>query len=296
MTGWAGGQAPKPAVRGPWSFVRAGGRLLGLVAVIYGLLVVFLIIRCVEGLWSRPVSPRITRWACAASLAILGIRLEVEGQPATGPAAIVANHVSWLDIFALNAPQEIVFVAKREVRSWFGIGILARATGTVFIERHPRRVKTQQRQLAIRLDQGHRLLLFPEGTSTDGMQVLPFKSSLFAPFFSPDLVETIRIQPVTVQYQAPPGEDPRFFGWWGTIALAPHLLRVLRACPGGAVRVQFHPPVPVADFADRKALARSCEATVRAGLRQPISLDGRSAGLARVHDGQLLGDEKCEFK
>ncbi len=301
VSGWVGGPAPHPAPQGPWSNARAGGRLLALVAVIYGLLAVFLVMRSVEWPWGRPLSPRITCRVCKVSLAILGIRLVIEGRPGTGPRVIVANHVSWLDILALNAPQEIVFVAKQEVRRWLGIGLLARATGTVFIERHPGRVRQQQSLLTERLARGERLLIFPEGTSTDGLQVLPFKSSLFAPFLHPDLTATLRIQPVTVQYQAPPGEDPRFFGWWGSIALVPHLLRVLRARPGGAVRVRFHPPIPVADWTDRKDLARICERWVRAGLRPipvPVGMGpgDDSARRACPHDGQLLGNQEGKFE
>ncbi|MCY4259189.1 MAG: lysophospholipid acyltransferase family protein [Rhodobacteraceae bacterium] len=246
--------------------VRAGGRFLALIMTVYGLLVIFLAVRLLEWPWGRPITPCLTCLVCRASLTILGIRLKVEGQPTTHPAALVANHISWLDILALNAPQKIVFVAKREVRSWFGIGILARATGTVFIERKPGKVRDQQQQLASRLAAGDRLLMFPEGTSTDGMQVLAFKSSLFAPFLNPGIRESLHIQPVTVQYRAPPGEDPRFFGWWGAIVMGPHLLRVLRAKPGGAVRIRFHQPIPVLDFTDRKALAESCERVVRQGL------------------------------
>jgi lyso-ornithine lipid O-acyltransferase len=92
--------------------------------------------------------------------------------------ALVANHASWLDIFTLNACDRIYFVSKSEVAGWPGIGWLARATGTVFINRQGREAQMQKLLFEARLRAGHRLLFFPEGTSTDGQRVLDFKSTL----------------------------------------------------------------------------------------------------------------------
>ena len=119
-----------------------------------------------------------------------------------------------------------------------------------------------------RLAAGHKLLFFPEGTSTDGQQVLPFKPALFAAFFDPSLRDTLQMQAVTVNYQAPKGADPRFYGWWGDMDFGPHLLATLAAARQGGVQVIYHPPVRVADFADRKALAKAMEKQVREGLAQ----------------------------
>ena len=246
--------------------VRIILRCLALVVTIYGMLVVFWLARMVEFPWGRPFSPGITRMVCHASLRILGTSLVVNGKPMSQYGAVVANHVSWLDIFALNAPQDIFFVAKSEVRTWFGIGILANSTGTVFIERDPGKVKEQQSLFMKRLARGDRLLFFPEGTSTDGLQVLPFKSSLFAPFMTADLKDRICIQPVTIHYRAPPGEDPRFYAWWGSIEMGPHLLRVLAARSGGQVNVTFHQAVQASSYDNRKALARHCEQVVRSAM------------------------------
>ena len=108
-----------------------------------------------------------------------------------------------------------------------------------------------------RLRQGHKLLFFPEGTSTDGRRVLPFKTTLFAAFFEPSLRESMSIQPVSMIYHAPPGEDPRFFGWWGDMDLGPSLVKVLAQAPQGRVELVYHPAVRVADYADRKALGEA---------------------------------------
>jgi 1-acyl-sn-glycerol-3-phosphate acyltransferase len=269
VTGW--NEAPPPPARriGPGGWLRVALRGSAMVAVTFGGLGLHLLLRLAErplcGL-RRPVTARLARAVCRADLAILGLRRRVAGRPMAGHGAIVANHASWLDIFALNACDLVYFVAKAEVRGWAGIGWLARATGTVFINRDGREAAAQKRLLEARLDAGHRLLFFPEGTSTDGLRVLPFKTTLFAAFFSPHLRETCAIQPVTVVYTAPAGEDPAFYGWWGEMDFAGHLLQMLAARRHGSVEVVFHDPLPVAAFADRKALARAAEDAVRAAL------------------------------
>ncbi len=177
---------------------------------------------------------------------------------------LVANHSSWLDIFALNAGAPLYFVSKVEVADWPGIGLLARLTGTVFVRRDAREAGRQAAMLEDRILAGHRLLFFPEGTSTDGQRVLPFKPTLFASVFSERLRETALIQPVTVSYQAPEGYDPRFYGWWGDMEFGPHLLHLLAASKSGCVTVTWHTPLCVNAHKDRKEIARTAEAAVRA--------------------------------
>ncbi|WP_372841325.1 lysophospholipid acyltransferase family protein [Phaeovulum sp.] len=240
-----------------------------LATVVFGGLALLLLLRLIE--WplfrmQRPLTPWITEAVCRAALFILGIRYRVRGRPLGRKGAVVANHSSWLDIFALNACQRVYFVAKAEVAGWPGIGWLARATGTVFIRRDPREAGKQKALFEQRLKAGHHLLFFPEGTSTDGRRVLPFKSTLFSAFFNKELGREMRVQPVSVIYHAPSGEDPRFYGWWGDMTLGPHLMAVLSRWRQGAVEVVFHPPVRVDDFASRKALALHCEQEIRGAL------------------------------
>ena len=158
----------------------------------------------------------------------------------------VANHASWLDIFALNARKRVYFVSKSEVARWPGIGWLARATGTVFIRRDAREAQAQTEIFETRLDAGHKLLFFPEGTSTDGQRVLPFKIDAFRGLLRAGAARHLRIQPVTVIYTAPTGEDPRFYGWWGDMGFGPHLLQGAGRTRPGAVTLVYHPPVRVA--------------------------------------------------
>jgi 1-acyl-sn-glycerol-3-phosphate acyltransferase len=249
-----------------WS--RAAARGAALLVVNAGGLLLLLLLRLLERPLCgarRPVTPWITQGVCRTALLILGLRREVRGAIMRHPGAVVANHVSWLDIYVLNAGKRIYFVAKSEVAAWPGIGWLARATGTVFIRRDPREAAAQRALLEGRLAVGHRLLFFPEGTSTDGRRVLPFKTTLFEAFRG-DGTEAW-VQPVTLAYHAPEGEAASFYGWWGAMPFERNLLRMLAAPRHGRVVVTYHAPLRAAEHADRKALARSAEEAVRSGLR-----------------------------
>ncbi len=246
---------------------RIGLRAGALTVLVFGGLIILIVLRAIERTLfgqHRPLTPHITSFVCRNALRIIGIGFHISGTPMTGRGAVVANHSSWLDIFALNAAKRIYFVSKSEVASWPGIGWLARATGTVFIERNPARARLQTGIFRTRLLAGHKLLFFPEGTSTDGMQVLPFKTTLFEAFFAPELRDRIAVQPVAVIYRAPPGTDARFYGWWGSMAFGTHLLSMLAPARSGSVEVIYCAPLSVADFENRKSLAAACEAAVRA--------------------------------
>lgn len=250
-----------------WLRVALRGLTLG--GLVFGGLLILLLVRMMErpfyGL-HRPVSPHITQFVCRNAFRILQMPHRAHGARMTQNGAVVANHASWLDIFTLNARKRVYFVSKAEVAGWPGIGWLARATGTVFIRRDPKDAKLQQQVFEERLLAGHKLLFFPEGTSTDSLQVLPFKSTLFQAFFHDHLRHEMHIQPVTVIYRAPEGEDPRFYGWWGDMDFGTHLLKTLAARRQGSVEVIYHDPVRVDDFPNRKSLAAHVEQVVRSGM------------------------------
>lgn len=266
MSDWNRAEMAMPRIAvGGWLRVIGRGLVLG--SVVYGCLGLLLLLRLVERPLfgqGRPWTPQITVVVCRMALRILRIRLKVKGRALREPGAIVANHSSWLDIFTLNAAASVYFVSKEEVHGWPGIGVLARATGTVFIARRGTEAKRQQELFEERLRAGHRLLFFPEGTSTDSLHILPFKSTLFQAFFTVETRPPMQVQPVTVVYRAPAGRDARHYGWWGDMEFAPHLLMVLAAPRGGEVEVVFHAPVTVAAFENRKVLAAYCERVIRA--------------------------------
>lgn len=260
--------APQP----PHSFgtwLRFVLRAIPFAALCFGGLAVVLILRQPER-WRyglhRPYTPYITQFVCKGFFVITGITLNVRGTPMKEHGAIIANHASWTDIFTLHAAKRVYYVSKVEVRGWFGIGWLARATGTIFINRVRGEAKQQQKTLSDRLSIGHKLLFFPEGTSTDSIRVLPFKTTLFSAFFDPDLHSKLFVQPVTVIYKAPKGQPETFYGWWGDMSFGWHLVLVLGARKQGQVDLIYHPPIKVSDYPDRKALARACEEIVRSGM------------------------------
>ena len=254
-----------------WLRIVAKGILLGF--VVFGGLLLHLILRLIE--WpifgiSRPLTPFVTQRVCRISLSIIGVRYQSHGLPMTHEGAVVSNHASWLDIFALNASDRVYFVAKSEVAGWPGIGWLARATGTVFIRRDVRDAADQKSLFERRLTSGHKLLFFPEGTSTDGRRVVPFKPTLFAAFFSEALWERMWVQPVSVVYTAPVGGPETFYGWWGDMDFGGHLVRLLAASRHGRVDVYWHAPLAVADYENRKVLAKAAEESVRSAFGEKI--------------------------
>lgn len=262
-----------PPKLGLMGILRAILRGVPLAILVFGCLALLLALRIIErplfGL-QRPWTPYITQFVCRNAFRLLGIGFSVQGTPIRDRGAVVANHSSWLDIFALNAPQQIYFVSKAEVANWPGIGWLARATGTMFIKRDRREAKSQKTMMEDRLLAGHQLLFFPEGTSSDSLRVLPFKTTLFEAFFDHRLKDFILIQPVTVHYHAPQGAEERFYGWWGDMEFGPHLLSTLAAIKQGRVEVIYHAPLKVTDFSNRKSLAKATETHVRNGLQVRI--------------------------
>lgn len=263
---WDGAPPPDHVSWGPLAVLRIIWRGLGIVLIILvGLALLYslrLIERSIFGL-ARPWTPWITQVVCRLSLLWMGLTYARTGTPMTGQGAVVANHSSWLDIFVLNAADRVFFVSKSEVAGWPGIGALARAAGTLFIARDRRAAKMQTELFQERLLAGQRLLFFPEGTSTDGLRVLPFKTTLFASFFADGLREHLSVQPVTVVYHAPAGRDARTYGWWGDMEFGAHLLATLALPRQGRVEVKYHAPLPVSDYANRKALAAAAELAVR---------------------------------
>lgn len=267
---WDGGDPPPVPRRGIGGTLRIALRAPTMLLVLTIGMIVLMILRLLErpvyGL-HRPMSPHVTVAVCRAVLRIMGLRVALSGPCMTGPGAIVANHTSWLDIFVLNSLGPVYFVSKSEVAAWPGIGWLARATGTVFINRDRREAQAQTRIFQDRLMAGHRLLFFPEGTSTDGLQVLPFKTTLFAAFLADPLRARLQVQAMSVTYDAPEGLDARFYGWWGDMDFGPSLLTVLAQAPQGRVKVLRHAPLRVSEVNDRKTLAQRLEQQVRAGHR-----------------------------
>jgi 1-acyl-sn-glycerol-3-phosphate acyltransferase len=251
--------------------LRLGVRLIIYVVVTLELVALWALAMGLEKLiGGQKLSGAVVRIWARVGHSLCGLRLEIQGTEMTHGGALVANHTSWTDIFVLHSAAHIHFVSKAEVASWPVIGWLARVTGTLFVERKPLEAKRQQAQLAERIIGGDKLCFFPEATSSDGLRVLPFKSTLFSVFHTEELRELVWVQPVTVTYFPPKGRGKRFYGWWGDMDFGPHALMILGLSVGGRVRVTYHAPLKAADFAHRKDLAKAAGEAVREGLRKTL--------------------------
>lgn len=216
---------------------------------------------------------------------LLGIRIHASG--AIDPARatlVIANHVSWLDIPVLSAVAPVSFVAKREVGGWPFIGALARLQRSVFVDR-TRRTDTgrQSNEIAERLAEGEAIVLFAEGTSSDGNRVLPFKSSLLAAASAgagsngaaPPVLQTLTIA-YTHIHGLPLGRHHRpLVAWYGDMEAAGHAWELLKTGPVD-VHVAIGEALPPELAADRKALARASEAAVRTGMARLLRQGGRT--------------------
>jgi 1-acyl-sn-glycerol-3-phosphate acyltransferase len=199
---------------------------------------------------------------------LFGIRIRVLGTPVQG-ALLAANHTGWLDIVIFSAVMPLSFVAKSEVAGWPFFGTLARLQRTVFVTRARRSETGAARDfIRERLLAGDTLVLFPEGTSSDGNGVLPFKSALLGAAEAALEGRHVTVQPVSTAYTGihgiPMGRENRpLFAWYGDMELVPHLWECLKAGPLDVV-MEFHPPLSL-DAMDRKELARRAGDMVRAG-------------------------------
>ena len=199
---------------------------------------------------------------------LIGLKLRVIGAPAPPtadgrPVIYVANHTSWLDVLVLGARLDACFIAKREVAGWPLVGTIARLGRTAFTSRQRRRTIDERDAMRDRLAAGDNLILFPEGTSSDGSRVMAFHSA----FLSLAEVRTGAqgrpplVQPVSLVFDRlagmPVGRATRpLFAWYGDMDLASHVWALLQYSGLGAT-VMLHPPLNPEDFASRKALSRA---------------------------------------
>ena len=208
---------------------------------------------------------------------LLGFDIVVRGKMATSrPVLFVGNHTSYLDIMVLGTIIEGCFIAKSEVAHWPLFGWLAKLQRTVFVERRsPRTAHHQRDEISARLAAGERLILFPEGTSNDGVKVLPFKSALFAVAETSANSTPLLVQPFSIAYTElaglPVGREWRpLISWYGDMELGPHAWRILTFSRVRA-EVRFHEPVTIGQYGSRKALAQHCFEVVRAGAAEANS-------------------------
>lgn len=193
------------------------------------------------------------------------------------PTIFVANHSSYLDVSALGSVIPASFVAKSDVADWPLIGRLARVQDTAFIERKSTRALDQKNSLGSLIEQNKSIIFFPEGTSSNGLTVLPFKSSLFslAEKRLPN-GEAITVQPVTIVCTGICGKKMTkdlmpHYAWYGDMTLVPHLWTAFKLGEF-ELEIVFHKPVSIDNFANRKELSKHCQSEIETGMSKYLKI------------------------
>lgn len=208
--------------------------------------------------------------------AITGLKTEICGEPVHNQQVIyISNHLSYLDIPVIGSYLLASFVAKEDVARWPVLGFLSTVQQTAFISRTSAHAKKVANALDQMLKNGKSLILFPEGTSSAGTSVLPFKSSLFSlvtarednPDFKPVLIQPFTLQLVTVNGHAVTPETRDLYSWYGEMDFGPHIWEFLQN-KGAKVRLTFLPPILPDAAMDRKTLCKIVQDRVEAGLAQ----------------------------
>ncbi|MDF1798113.1 MAG: lysophospholipid acyltransferase family protein [Planctomycetota bacterium] len=209
---------------------------------------------------SARLRPRIMgRWS-RGCLWVFGGRIEVVGTPPEAPFLLVSNHLSYVDVIVIASAAPARFLSRADVADWPGIGPIARSAGTLFIDRAAKRdLPRVIAQVQGAFEAGHGVIFFPEGTSSGGAEVLPFKPSLFQ--FAAATGTPVHC--ASLSYERPPGRESaaKSLCWWADMAFGSHAFGLL-ARPGFTARLEFAPE-PVA-AADRKDLAALAQAQVEA--------------------------------
>ena len=230
---------------------------------------------------------------------LMGIRVETFGRPVRDRGVfLAANHTSYLDTVVLAAVIPVSFVAKSDVAGWPFFGTVAKLVNTVFVERERRsRTGEQRDKIRERLEEGGTIVLFPEGTSSDGNRVLDFKSALLGAADAMVKLENgqerrVLVQPVSIAYTRlhgiPMGRQFRpFFAWYGDMDLVPHLWELFRLGPID-VMVHYHPPLTVDQFGGRKELAAECERLVADGVSHALAGRPGAVGPAYEDDRPII--------
>ena len=208
-------------------------------------------------------------------LKLLSIKIIIKGNLGEDGSLIVSNHASWIDIFIISSIIKTSFVSKSEVSKWPLVSWLAKLQGTIFINRNnPKELTKIANEIHDRISKKQNVVLFPEGTSSDGNRVLPFKSSIFI------LCELtgrskLNIQPISIAYTKYNGLamgriERTLIAWYGDMDLITHLYKLIRS-GSFEVEVTFHKRIDISEKKSRKEIARDCEFIVREGFLKSLN-------------------------
>ena len=249
---------------------------LGIVARLSVLATVFLVLAPVQMLASRHrarLAHRIPVQFHRLFLRLFDIRVAVRGQPPDPghPTLVLANHVSWLDIPVMASLLPLSFIAKQEIATWPIFGFCARLQRCIFLDRNRKAATAEvNAEVAERLAGGDAIVLFPEGTTGDGIRLLPFRSSLVGAAraaLEDSAHEEIRLQPMALAYVRRNGlpvtrRDMPDIAWYADMELPPHFLAFAKGGPLDVV-VTWGAPIPFGHDSDRKRATAEAEAEVR---------------------------------
>ncbi len=211
---------------------------------------------------------------------IFGVKKIIIGNISQNQTVYVGNHLSYIDIPLLGSFLNATFISKIEVKSWPVLGQLALLADTIFIRRDRESASQCIEDIQKRILKNRSLILFPEGTSSNGASIIPFKSSLFELFLSEKIKDSLIVQPFTIIPQTIHGKgvssinDHDGYAWYGDMSLAPHLWMLAKS-KGVEIKIIFHEPHKASTFNNRKAFSNTCYADSFKGLKDnsPLPLD-----------------------
>jgi 1-acyl-sn-glycerol-3-phosphate acyltransferase len=267
-----------------------------------------MVLHLLHGLWivatrfpraSQALKQELNRVWSVKLLRLAGMRLVVHNDEARldHGALVVGNHVSWVDIYVINAWRPTPFVSKAEVRAWPVVGWLAEQLGTVFIHREKRSdTRRIMHELSTRLSAGELICVFPEGTTSDGTALLPFHSNMF----QAAVEAQCPVQPVCMLYEDAHGRQSTAAAFIGDMSIAQSLDTLLR---GGPITAHLYVGQPIQPGPDRRALSAQARDAVGAALgqlqaamasasegAQGVVLDQRSGAQPATDDREGEGD------
>ena len=204
---------------------------------------------------------------------VFGIKVTVKGVALSKHQTVYcSNHLSYLDIPAIGSVLKASFVAKSEVEKWPVFGFLSKLQQTIFISRRRHDAKKGAEKIKTGLSDGKNIILFPEGTSSDGRSLLPMKAAMLSPLVG---LSDVYIQPFTILIRKVDDQEINnndqqqglrdLYAWQGDMELAPHLWRFLQG-KGAEIDLILHEPISAHDMGDRKRLVALCEEKIRIAL------------------------------
>ncbi len=246
-----------------------------------GFVVGTLVLVCIHTIWyilSRRLD--VTMWFHKWCCLVFNIKIKVVGESAhqkNRPVIYLCNHISYLDVLVLGSMLDGCFVAKSEVASWPGFGFLAKLQKTVFIVRERSALMQSRKSIADAMAKDNDIILFPEGTSTDGWDVMQFKAGLLGIFFPEekgaggdfDVIDNALIQPVAIKHIRTNGievtkdrQDLRdLYAWYADMELVPHLWALAQTC-STEVEVHMLDTLSPNDFVHRYDIANAAQERV----------------------------------